>query len=522
MLPLKNRGGLLRKKGKVILVGAGPGDFGLLTLKAKEAIEGADVIVYDHLVNPSILSLAKKGAQLIYVGKEAGKHTLRQEEINKLLVQKAEEGLFVVRLKGGDPFVFGRGGEELEELAHHKIDFQVVPGISSAIAVPAYAGIPLTHRDYASSVAFVTGHEREEKTDSTINWEHLSRGVDTIVFLMGIGNAELIANRIISEGKSPDTPVAVIENGTTPRQRVLYTKLCELGKDLRSFGFRPPGIIVVGNVVELGKKLGWFDRLPLFSKRIVVTRPKDQAEQMNKALRSLGAEVIEFPTIQIVPTDTPEGLKGAISRLQGYHWLIFTSSNGVNAFFQTLFEEGKDSRALNGIHIACIGPKTALELLKHGIKADLIPEDYRAEGLVESLFRFDLKNKRVLIPRAQEAREILEESLMEMGAEVEVVPAYKTTIPQGLNPEATKAIFQTPPDLITFTSSSTVKNLFKILEEAQVSVEPILRESIAACIGPITAQTARKVGFKRIIQAKQYTVESLLDEITAFFGDATP
>lgn len=510
------------RQGKVLLVGAGPGDCGLLTLRAKEALKKADVIVYDHLINSCLLSLAKKGAELIYVGKEAGKHTLRQEEINKLLVQKAKEGLLVVRLKGGDPFVFGRGGEELEEVASLDIPFEVIPGISSAIAVPGYAGIPLTHRDFASSVAFVTGHEREEKVQSSIRWEHLAKGVDTIVFLMGIGNAEFIAQSLISYGRRPDTPVAIIERGTTPKQRTLLTTLQDLKKDIQAHNVKPPGVIVVGEVVSLSKRLNWFERLPLFSKRIIVTRPKHQAGEMVEALKALGAEVVEFPTIEIAPPDSLDGLQRAIASIEEFSWLIFTSANGVEAFFQVLFGAGKDTRSLKGIQIACIGPKTGQELKKFGIIADMVPKDFKAEGLVEEFSKHDLKGLKVLIPRAQEAREVLVKALEEMGAEVKLAPAYKTRMPTELNLEATRTIFESPPDLITFTSSSTVINFRKILEMAQVNWDVITQNSVAACIGPITGATAKKAGFKGLIEAKAYTTESLLEEIFDFFQEALP
>ncbi|MFN3534369.1 MAG: uroporphyrinogen-III synthase, partial [Desulfatiglandales bacterium] len=399
---------------------------------------------------------------------------------------------------------------------------RIIPGISSAMAVPAYAGIPLTHRDYASSVAFVTGHEREEKTESTIRWEHLGKGVDTLVFLMGMGNAGLISQRLMENGRSPETPVAVIQNGTTPSQRTLLTQLSKLEGEIRERGFKPPGIIVVGEVARLSERLNWFEGLPLFSRKIVITRPKEQGEEMAEILRRAGADVIQFPTIEIAPPDSSEGLDMAIGAIETFDLVIFTSANGVRGFFQRLFQKGLDSRSLKGIRIVCIGPKTSSELFKYGIMADLIPGEFRAEGIVEALSRYEIEGKRILIPRAQEAREVLAEALKDMGGEIYEEPAYKTTIPQGINLNSTKAIFSKPPDLITFTSSSTVRNLIEILKTARIDLNPITEKSIAACIGPITSQTASKAGFKHIIQAERYTAESLLKKIFDHFEGYLP
>jgi len=504
-------------KGMVVLVGGGPGDPGLLTLKAKAFIEKADVIVYDHLVNPSILLFAKKDAELIYVGKQSGKHTLKQSEINRLLVEKAKNGSLVVRLKGGDPFIFGRGGEELEELRKASIPFQVVPGITSAIAVPAYAGIPLTHREYASTVAFITGHEGEEKTQSSINWKELASGIDTLVFLMGIGNIGFIVEELIKHGRAPDTPAAVIYKGTLPAQRTIVGPLKDIETLVKDQNISPPGIIVVGKVVGLRDLLKWYETLPLSSKRILVTRAKDQVGSISGVLGALGAEILEFPTIEFSPPDSFERIDSALDKLQSFHWLIFTSAKGVKEFFERLFQRKMDARSLSHLKIATIGPKTAQQLVSYGIKPDLIPHDYKAEGLLDAFKQMDMKNNKVLIPRAQEARETLEKGLEDLGVDVFVAPVYKTIIPRNLDLLMLKTIFKEPIDMITFTSSSTVINFLKISEMAQLPINEILKNSIAACIGPVTAKTAKKNGFIHVIESEIYTVEALISKIISHF-----
>jgi len=504
-------------KGMVVLVGGGPGDPGLLTLKAKAFIQKADVIVYDHLVNPSILLFAKKDAELIYVGKQATKHTMKQHEINSLLVKKAAEGSLVVRLKGGDPFIFGRGGEEMEDLRKASIPFQVVPGITSAIAVPAYAGIPLTHREYASTVAFITGHEGEEKTQSSISWKELAKGVDTLVFLMGIGNLGFIVEQLISHGRSPDTPAAVIYKGTLPSQRTVTGPLKDIEALVREQNISPPGIIVVGKVVDLRKFLKWYENLPLFSKRILATRAKDQIGGISYVLSAMGAEVLEFPTIEFASPDSFEHIDRALEELHTFHWIIFTSANGVREFFERLFKKNMDARSLAHVKIATIGPKTAQELTSYGIKADLVPKDYKAEGLLDVFKEMNVKNKRLLIPRAQEAREALEKGLQELGVDVFLAPVYKTVLPRNSNLEILKTMFKEPVDMITFTSSSTVINFFKLAEMAQLPVNEITKHTIAACIGPITAKTAKNKGFANVIESEIYTVEALTSKIIAYF-----
>jgi uroporphyrinogen III methyltransferase/synthase len=346
-----------RKKGMVYLVGAGPGDPGLLTLKAKECIEKADVLVYDYLANEQFLEYAPSHAEHIYVGKKAGDHTKGQDEINSIICEKALEGLTVVRLKGGDPFIFGRGGEEAQELLKAGVSFEIVPGITSAIAVPAYAGIPLTHRDRTATVAFITGHEDPSKDQSNIAWDKLATGIGTLVFLMGIGNLRNICLELMKNGRAPRTPAAVIYRGTHPEQKTITGTLETIYEISRKANIKPPGIIVVGDVVELREELNWFETKPLFGKSIVVTRAREQASSFMAGLRELGANCIEFPTIEIVPPDDWAPLDNAIERIRDYNWLIFTSVNGVIYFFKRLFENGKDARALGEIKVCAIGRK---------------------------------------------------------------------------------------------------------------------------------------------------------------------
>ena len=505
------------KKGKVYLVGAGPGDPGLLTLKAKELIEKADVIVYDYLANETFLDYARDHADLIYVGKTGGSHTMKQEDINILLCEKAGEGLNVIRLKGGDPFIFGRGGEEAQELAKSGIPFEVVPGVTSAIAVPAYAGIPLTHRDYTATVAFITGNEDPTKEQSNIDWAKISTGVGTLVFLMGIGNLEAIANELIRHGRSPDTPVAVIHRGTVPGQKSVEGSLRDIATIAKKKGITPPGIIVVGDVVRLRPELNWFEKRPLFGKRIVVTRAREQASQFMAGLSELGAECIEFPTIEIKPPLSRAGMDRAIETLGDYHWLIFTSVNGVDWFFKRLYELGKDIRSLRDIKVGAIGPKTAEAVRKRGINPDLVPDEYKAEGVIEAFRGKDLKGVNILIPRAAEAREILPDELRELGARVDVVEAYRTVMPGAGTEKLAAMLNKGEIDMATFTSSSTVTNFVSMFRDKGDSLGQWMKDVAVACIGPITAKTAEENGFRVSLAPKEYTIEALTDAVVEYF-----
>jgi len=506
-----------QKKGKVYLVGSGPGDPGLLTLKAKECIEKADVVIYDYLANVVFLAYAKKDAERIYVGKEGGRHTVGQNEINRLIVKKASDGLMVVRLKGGDPFIFGRGGEEAQELVKAGILFEVVPGVTSAIAVPAYAGIPLTHRDFTATVAFVTGHEDPTKETSGIAWDKLATGIGTLVFLMGVGNLPKIAASLMEYGRSPDTPVAVIRAGTVPGQRTVIGSLGNIGDKAQKERIKPPAIVVVGDVVGLRKELNWFEERPLFGKKILVTRAREQASDFVARLSELGAECVEFPTIEVIPPSSWKDLDRAIENLESCHWLVFTSVNGVKYFFARLEVSGQDVRNLKGIRIAAIGPKTADAIRGKGVKPDLVPEEYRAEAVVEAFRKQGVKGLRILLPRAAEAREVLPQELEKMGARVEVVEAYRTVKPEADKDEIRAMLEKGEIHMVTFTSSSTVNNFIEMFEEEGDRLLKWMEKVTVACIGPVTAKTAEEKGLAVRITPSDYTIEALAKAIVDWF-----
>ena len=483
--------------GKVYIIGAGPGDEGLITLKAIECLRQADVVVYDNLVNEKLLKYTPQNARFIYAGKKGGDHTMSQDKINYLLAKEALDGNTVARLKGGDPFIFGRGGEEAEWLVEHKIPFEVVPGVTSAIAVPAYAGIPLTHRGLTSTVAFVTGHEDPAKDKSDINWQALA-GIGTLVFLMGVKNIAQIVEALTANGKSPATPAALIRRGTTPQQEIITGTLGTIVELAQARKFSPPAILVVGKVVELRDTLSWFEQKPLFGKGIVITRPERQADDLARLLSAEGAAPIHFPTIKIVPPDDWQELDEAIDKLTTYNWLIFTSANGVQFFFERLREKQKDIRDLKGIKICCIGPATARQIEDKGIKVDLVPAQFIAEGILQSFAAMNLKDKKILIPRAAKARDVLPEGLKKLGASVDVVSAYQTVNSGKKKDDLAALISDNKVDIITFTSSSTVTNFVEIMGRdfklpAHIDV---------ACIGPVTAATAKRQDSKSIFPRK--------------------
>jgi len=508
------------EKGKVYLVGAGPGDPGLLTLRAKECIGRADVIVYDELANRVFLDFASANAELIYAGKKAGCHALSQHEINTVIVEKAREGRCVVRLKGGDPFIFGRGGEEAQELVKAGISFDVVPGVTSAIAVPAYAGIPLTHRDFTTSVAFITGHEDPGKGESAIAWDRLAGGVGTLVFLMGVGNLPAIAKSLMDHGRAPETPVAVIQRGTVASQRTITGPLGQIAVRAEREGIRPPAIIVVGDVVKLRGELNWFEERVLFGKRIVVTRAREQASEFLAALSDLGAECIEFPTIEIVPPESWDSLDRAIRSLGAYEWVVFTSVNGVKSFFQRLDALGRDVRDLKGIRIAAIGPKTGDAVREKGIRLDLMPDEYRAEAVVEAFKKEGVRGRGILLPRAAGAREILPGELEKMGARVDVVDAYRTIRPERDRERVREMLAEGEIHMVTFTSSSTVKNFFEMFEGEKDLVLRWMERVAVACIGPVTAGTAEEMGLKVCLIPSEYTIEALTKAILDYFASS--
>jgi uroporphyrinogen III methyltransferase / synthase len=499
-------------KTKVYIIGAGPGDAGLITLKGVECLRLADVIIYDYLVNEELLKYAKPGVYFIYAGKKGGEHTLSQDKISALLVEEALAGKTVVRLKGGDPFIFGRGGEEAEILALNNIPFEIIPGVTSAIAVPAYAGIPLTHRGLTSTVAFVTGHEDPTKDKSDIDWQALA-GIGTLVFLMGVKNIIQITEALISHGKAPETPAALIRWGTTPKQETLAGRLSDIAASALTNDFSPPAILVVGKVVDLRETLQWFEQKPLFGKIIVITRPERQADDLARLLEREGAQAIHFPTIKIVPPSDWSGLDAVLSKLESYDWLIFTSANGVHFFFERLQKLNKDVRDLKGVKICCIGPATAEQITRRGIKVDLVPEHYISEGILKSFASLAIKGQKILIPRAAQARDVLPEGLKKMGALVDVAPTYQT-VNSGKTKEEWNALLQNNHvDVITFTSSSTVTNFLEIMGKDYL-LPPQIK---IACIGPITAATVRKPGLRVDIQQDEYTLPGLVQALIDYF-----
>ena len=501
-------------RGKVYLVGAGPGDPGLLTLRGREVLQRAEVVIYDYLANEEFLDYAPPEAERIYVGKKGGDHTLSQWGINDLLVEKGRHKV-VVRLKGGDPFVFGRGGEEAQILVAEGIPFEIVPGVTAAVAVPAYAGIPLSHRDHAASIAFVTGHERADKSDSKIDWSRLATGVGTLVFFMGVKNLPEISANLTAHGRSPETPVAVIRWGTTPRQQTVVGTLADIVEKVEKAKLKPPAITVVGDVVRLREELNWFESRPLFGRKILVTRAREQSSDFKALLADLGADCIEFPTIGISPPPSWEPLDSAVSKLSTYDWVIFTSVNGVRFFMERLRSADLDCRELKGVLIAAIGPRTAEALEAYGLRPDLVPEEYRAESILAGLAGSGVEGKSFLMPRAMVARDVLPDTLRDGGARVDVVPAYQTVLPTGRSDEILDLLRRGEIDCVTFTSSSTVSNFFSLFQRDEVL--PHLHEAVVACIGPITADSARKFGLSVDVMADEYTIPGLTGAICAHY-----
>jgi len=507
-------------KGKVFLVGAGPGDPGLITLKGLRVLQKAEVVIYDFLANSELLKYVPKGVELIYVGKKGGDHTLPQNEINQLIINQASLGKRVVRLKGGDPFVFGRGGEEAEELAKANIPFEIVPGITSAIAVPAYAGIPLTHRRYNASVAFITGHEDPFKARDTLDWAKLSTGIETLVFLMGVKNLSAIVEKLIRNGRPANTPAALIRWGTTTKQKTIIGTLKTIIQKAEEASLGPPAVFIVGEIVELRSTLSWFESRPLFGKTVVVTRTRQQASELVDQLRDLGADCLEFPTIRLEPPTTWAELDRAIRRIEEYDWIFFTSPNGVRFFFDRLESLHLDLRILKGLKIGVMGPATAQALAEFHLRPDLIPEKYQAENLLEKLSNIPLSNKKVLIPRAEQAREVLPEGLRKMGAEVSVVPAYRTLPAMEGKGKLEEKLSQGAVACLTFTSSSTV--IYFLDQFPRQKILSLLKQVDIACIGPITAQTAQDNGLEVRIIAEDFTVPGLVQAIEKYYSTKDP
>jgi uroporphyrinogen III methyltransferase / synthase len=486
----------------VYLVGAGPGDPGLLSARALELIAAADVIVYDRLIPVSALDGARPDAELIYAGKEGGGESMAQAEISRLLVEHGRNGAEVVRLKGGDPFVFGRGGEEAEALRAAGVAFEVVPGVTAGVAGPAYAGIPVTHRSVASAVAFVTGHEDPTKPESALDWAALAAFPGTLVFYMGVRQLGAIAERLIGSGRDPSEPAAVVERGTLPDQRVVAGTLQTIAGVAGDAGIRAPALVVVGEVVRLRERLAWFsDTRPLAGITVAVTRARAQASGLASRLGALGASVIEAPAIRIVPLDGPA------PSLAAYDLVCLTSPNGVRLLFSRLLAEGLDARALAGARVAAIGPGTASELRSHGVIADVVPERFVAEGLLEALANVPVG--RVLVARAAQARDVLVEALRERGAEVDVVALYET-VPEPLSDAELAAVAEA--DYVTFTSSSTVRYFLESFGDP----DSRLRARLVS-IGPVTSATLREHGLEPDVEAPQHDIDGLVD---ALVGDA--
>ena len=504
------------KIGKVYLVGAGPGDPGLQTLKGAAILRQADVVVYDYLANPELLLETRPGAELIYVGIHA-EERLSQEQINHLLVERARQGKLVCRLKGGDPFVFGRGGEEAEYIAASGVPFEIVPGVSAGYAVPAYAGIPLTHRRLSSSVLFITGHEDPAKEGgSGLDWDKIAHGASTLVFFMSVTNLAEIVRKLLEAGRAPSTPVATIRWGTRGDQEVLSGTLGTISELARQAGLKPPGLVVVGEVVTLRAKLKWFELLPLFGQRILITRSREQAAELAGPLRALGAETIELPTIAIQDPQDWAPLDHAVRVAGGYDWIIFTSVNGVRKFMERMAAIGGDIRKLAATKLCAIGPATAAELGRRLLSVEKVPRQYRAEGVLEAFSGEALEGKRFLIPRAKVARDVLPEELRKRGAQVDVVEAYRTVAPPESVERARVIFSRHKPTLIAFTSSSTVENLLRLLPPEEGSA--YLQNVKVASIGPITSATLRRHGLAVDIEAREYTIPSLVEAIVRTLG----
>jgi uroporphyrinogen III methyltransferase / synthase len=503
-------------KGKVILVGAGPGDPGLITVRGLEALKRAEIVVYDYLANPELIKSAA-GAEKIYVGKKGADHTLEQDEINELLFSKASGGKLVARLKGGDPYIFGRGSEEMAYLVERGIEVEVIPGIPAALGASAYAGIPLTDRRYTSTLAFVTGHEDPTKSESSIEWEHIAKGVGTIVFYMGVKNLPEIVKKLIGYGRPPETPVSVIEWATMPKQRVVTGTLANISEIVKKENIRPPALTVVGGVNELRGALAWFEKKPLFGKTIVVTRSRMQASRLLSTLGELGANAIEMPTIDIAPPESFEELDGAARRVRDYDWVIFTSVNGVDNFMQRLRAVGGDARSLAGVKIASIGPATTERLVESGITPDLQPEKYVAESIFEDLRKIGpVSSKKFLLPRADLAREALPGLLREAGATVNEVTAYRT-IPGDFDADWLRGKIEAGEvDAVTFTSSSTAR--FFVERLGGDFIINNRKKFAAISIGPVTSETMSELGMAPDAASEIHTIPGLVDAILEFFG----
>ena len=505
----------------VYLVGAGPGDPALITVRGRELVASAEVLVYDRLAAPELVALAPPTCERIYVGKQPGRHTLSQAEINALLVDRARAGHTVVRLKGGDPFVFGRGGEEAEALRAAGVPFEVVPGVTSAVAVPAYAGIPVTHRGYASSFAAITGQEGDARGGQALDFGRLASAADTLVFLMGVERLPEIVAALRAGGRSPHTPVAVIAQGTLPEQRTVTGTLADIAERARAAGIQPPAITVVGEVVALRERLRWFDRRPLFGRRVLVTRTREQASSLAALLRAAGARPVELPTIAVVPPESYDDLDAALRELPARAgrqpcWVLFTSVNGVTAVRERLAALGRDARLFAGATVGAIGPATAAALEALGLRADFAPATYTSEAILTELRGRDLAGAWVLLPRADIAPPALAEDLTALGAELRNAVAYRTVSPPDLPERARQLLAAGAVDTACFTSSSTVRNLVEALGGDPTPLTPLT----VACIGPTTAATAAALGVRVDVVAREHTVAGLVAALVEYAAGA--
>ncbi|MSQ12332.1 MAG: uroporphyrinogen-III C-methyltransferase [Dehalococcoidia bacterium] len=494
----------MKALGIAYLVGAGPGDPRLITVRGLELLRRADVVVYDRLADPRLLAEAPSNAELIDAGKGPGHKMLRQEQINDLLIGKAREGKTVVRLKGGDPFLFGRGGEEALALATAGVTFEVVPGVTSAFAAPAYAGIPVTHRGVAASVAVVTGSEDPAKEAAAVDWSRLAHAADTLVVLMGLANLRAIASALVQAGRPAGTPVALVRWGTQPSQQVLMGTLATIADQAEAAALTSPVVTIIGDVVNLRETLAWFDRKPLFGKRVLVTRTRQQAGVLSELLTAEGAMPLELPTIELVPAEDLAPLDTALVRLSSYQWVVFTSANAAGLLFQRLAAQGKDARAFGAARVCAIGPGTAATLQQYGILVDFMPGEYVAEKLLEGLASRVKAGDRVLLPRAAGGREVLPHGLHLLGAHVEEIPIYEARTPS-LARERARRLFCDGLDIVTFTSSSTVRNLLDLLD----GDTGLLNGVLVASIGPVTSATAREAGLRVDVEAAMHTVPGL-------------
>ncbi|MFD0588309.1 uroporphyrinogen-III C-methyltransferase [Paenibacillus sp. GCM10027627] len=507
-------------KGKVYLVGAGPGDPKLITVRGLECLKECDVVVYDRLASPRLLRHAKPGTEMVYVGKLPDRHTMKQEDINQLLVDLALQGKTVTRLKGGDPTIFGRVGEEAELLYDHGITFEIVPGITSAIAVPAYAGIPVTHRDLASSLSIVTGHESPDKLDRSIHWDKVTNATGTLLFLMGVAKIGYIADQLIRHGKPPETPVAIVRWGTRVEQETIVGTLETIEAIVTEANFKPPAVIIVGDVVLQRDKLRWYESKPLFGMRVLVTRARAQASELADAIESLGGEPCEFPVIE---TREPAGeaelthLKASLEDAESYGWLMFTSVNGVDYFFRFLRRFGIDMRRFHAARIVAVGPKTAEALISRGLTVEELPVKFHAESLLESLEGQLANGDKALLPRGDLARDVLPRELAKRGVEAVEIDVYDTVMAEEQDELALEWLQSGGIHMITFTSSSTVTNFLDILKRKGIeNAAELLKTIPIASIGPITTGTIEQAGLRATVEAEASTLDSLIEAIAAY------